>query len=73
VGRVELAREALATPRARSQGGPEQIVQFPVPVALQIVLQIAVRDIGQLTDFEPRPTYPGLESQQHARLRERSH
>jgi len=27
-----------------------------VPVARKIFLQVAVRDIGQLTDFEPRPT-----------------
>jgi hypothetical protein len=36
--------------RRRSGQHPE----LPVPVARQIVLQVAVRDIGQLTDFEPR-------------------
>jgi hypothetical protein len=29
-------------------------------VAKQILLQVAVRDIGQLTDFEPWLTSPGL-------------
>jgi hypothetical protein len=27
----------------------------PVPVALKMVLQIAARNIGQLTDIEPSP------------------
>jgi hypothetical protein len=31
--------------------GPGDILNRPVPVAWKIVLQVAVRDIGQLTDF----------------------
>jgi hypothetical protein len=30
---------------------PSGILDCPVPVAWKIVLQVAVRDIGQLTDF----------------------
>jgi hypothetical protein len=33
----------------------EQILKFSVPVALKMVMQIAVRDIGQLTDLESWP------------------
>ena len=35
---------------ARS-GGPDNVMNCPVPLARKIVLQIAVRDIGQLTDI----------------------
>jgi len=35
--------------RGRSRGSSEQVVKDPVPVARQILLQIAARDIGQLT------------------------
>jgi hypothetical protein len=31
--------------------------ELPVPVAQQIVLQLAFRDIGQVTDLSARPTY----------------
>jgi hypothetical protein len=30
-----------------------------VPVVRKMVLQVAVKDIGQVTDFEPRPPSPG--------------
>ena len=33
-------------------GGSEQLLKCSVSVARQMVLQVAVRDIGQLTDFE---------------------
>jgi hypothetical protein len=45
---------ALCT--AAPGGGPSGLAKCPVPVARQIVLQVAVRDIGQLTYIEPRPT-----------------
>jgi hypothetical protein len=35
--------------RGRSRGSSEQVVKCPMPVARQILLQIAARDIGQLT------------------------
>jgi hypothetical protein len=31
------------------------MLKRPVPLARKIVLQVAVRDIGQLTDIERRP------------------
>jgi hypothetical protein len=31
-------------------------------VARKMVLQVAAQDIGQLTDFKPRPTDPYLRS-----------
>jgi hypothetical protein len=36
---------------AASGERPSGILDCPVPVAWKMVLQVAVRDIGQLTDF----------------------
>jgi hypothetical protein len=32
-------------------GGPGNLMNRPVPLAREIVLQVAVKDIGQLTDI----------------------
>ena len=45
----------LITLRGYSLGGPSKALNCPVSVARKIVLQFAVRDIGQLTDFQSRP------------------
>jgi hypothetical protein len=44
------------SPHAAAPGqGPGKIPNCPVPVALKMLLQIATRNIGQLTDIEPIP------------------
>jgi hypothetical protein len=50
MGRDEPVRESVM--RAARRGRSEQIAQLSMPVARQIVLQLARRDIGQLTDIE---------------------
>jgi hypothetical protein len=45
-----LVRESIL--RAARRGRSEQVAQLSMPVARQIVLQLARRDIGQLTDIE---------------------
>ncbi len=47
---LELIRIALITVRC-SRGRSGRIRKRPVPVARKILLQLAVRDIGQLTDL----------------------
>jgi hypothetical protein len=44
--------KALAALRGCYRGSSEHILNRPLPVARQMVLQVAVRDIGQLTDFD---------------------
>jgi hypothetical protein len=44
------SRESADTLRARSRG-PGDVMTCPVPLAKKMVLQVAVRDIGQLTDI----------------------
>jgi hypothetical protein len=48
----------LVTLRACCQEGPEQNSEVLGALSRQMVLQVAVKDIGQLTDFEPRPNEP---------------
>src|SRR5579864_3624481 len=50
-GGLELIRRVLVTPRGAHRERSEQRAQVPVPVARKMVLQVAVRDIGQLTDI----------------------
>jgi hypothetical protein len=38
--------------RAARRGRSEQMVQLSMPVAIQMLLQVAERNIGQLTDIE---------------------
>ena len=46
------------SPYAAAPGqGPGKIPNCPVPVALKMLLQIAARNIGQLTDIEPSPRH----------------
>jgi hypothetical protein len=46
------------SPYAAAPGqGPGKIANCPVLVALKMVLQIAARNIGQLTDIEPSPRH----------------
>jgi len=37
-------------------------MNHPVPLAREIVLQVAVKDIGQLTDIDARTACPGRNS-----------
>jgi hypothetical protein len=60
-GRFELIRESLATlhDRSREARAGTDLLE---PVARQMLLQLAVRDIGQLTDLylrQPDPQVPG--------------
>ena len=56
VDRNELIRDSAGHPHAATPGqGPGAIPNCPMPVALKMVLQIAARNIGQLTDIEPSP------------------
>jgi hypothetical protein len=52
-GRLALVLESAGTLRACSRG-PGNVVNRPVPLAREIVLQVAVKDIGQLTDIANR-------------------
>lgn len=47
---VVIAIPVIRFPR---ESGPGTIRMCPVPVAPESVLQLATRDIGQLTDLEP--------------------
>jgi hypothetical protein len=49
-GRLALVLESVGTLRACSRG-PDNVMNRPVPLAREIVLQVAVKDIGQLTDI----------------------
>jgi hypothetical protein len=49
-GRLALVLESAGTLRACSRG-PGHVMNRPVPLAREIVLQVAVKDIGQLTDI----------------------
>jgi len=49
-GRLALVRGSAATLRARSRI-PGDVMNGPVPLARKMMLQVAVRDIGQLTDL----------------------
>jgi hypothetical protein len=49
-GRLALVMESAGTLRACSRG-PGNLMNRPVPLAREIVLQVAVKDIGQLTDI----------------------
>jgi hypothetical protein len=56
---------ALVILRGCYRAGPGKIPSCPVPVALKMLLQIAARNIGQLTDIEPSSpplprTTPGI-------------
>jgi hypothetical protein len=56
VGRNELIWDSAGHPARLLPGlDPGKIPTCPVPVALKMVLQIAARNIGQLTDIEPSP------------------
>jgi len=45
-----LVRDSAGTLRVCSRG-PGNLMNRPVPLARKMVLQLAVRDIGQLTDI----------------------
>ena len=49
-GRLALVLESAGTLRACSRG-PGNVMTRPVPLARDIGLQVAVKDIGQLTDI----------------------
>jgi hypothetical protein len=51
VGLFELVREGAGC-CALLPEGPSERLMCSVPVANEMILQIAVQDIGQLTDFE---------------------
>src|SRR5262245_19379701 len=55
---------ALVAPRGPAPGKTGQLLTLVVPVARQILMQVADRDIGQLTDIEAittdRATVSGL-------------
>jgi hypothetical protein len=55
VGRNELIGTALVTHATGPGKARARYRTAPVPVALKMVLQIAERNIGQLTDIEPSP------------------
>jgi hypothetical protein len=57
VGLFELVRESAAR-SALLPEGPSKRLMCSVPVANEIILQIAVQAIGQLTDFERWPSSP---------------
>jgi hypothetical protein len=42
---------SVPSPHRRFFRGPGDVMTCPVPLAKKIVLQVAVRDIGQLTDI----------------------
>ena len=66
-GRNELKPGQRWSLHATTPGqGPGTLPNRPVPVALQMVLQIAARNIGQLTDIEPPPPA----SKHHANIRQ---
>ena len=50
---------ALVTLRGCARARPGQKPDCPVPVAQKILLQLAARNIGQLTDIEPPPPSAG--------------
>jgi len=59
-GRSELVRGRRWSPCATVPGqGPGRMPNYPMPVAQKILLQLAVRNIGQLTDIEPLPPSTG--------------
>jgi hypothetical protein len=55
VGRNELIGTALVTHATGPGKARARYRTAPVPVALKMVLQIAERNIGQLTDIDPSP------------------
>jgi hypothetical protein len=50
-----LIRQSGLTLRGCARTGPGQSLMYPVPVARKMLLQFALKDIGQLTDLLLRP------------------
>src|SRR4029077_2185485 len=60
-GQIELkSGAALVTAYGCSRAGPRvRYSPTPMPIALKVLLQLAVRDIGQLTDIQSRRALAG--------------
>ena len=52
---VELLGRVASAPGEGAEQGAESLLSTTAPVARQILVKIAVRDIGQLTDLEVCP------------------
>jgi len=59
VSRFELTRAGAVSLRGRLREGPSDMLKGPVPVAGEMVLQVAAQDIGQLTDLQARRASAG--------------